>query len=77
MKKIFEKGSGFIWIEMINTEIDWWKHHDGVFIYPAIILSRTGNTKGFKIKFLRWTICISYFFERRNKLKTILDGLSK
>lgn len=70
MKKIIEKGHGFIWINIIKTEISWWKNSvKGFYIYPSLALCRTGNTIGFKILFMKYTIDFSYFF----RLKSIKD----
>jgi len=59
---MIDKGKGFVYIIPLRIEISWWKrNYMGFFIYPAIALCRTGNTRGFKISIGRWTIDISKF----------------
>ena len=61
--KIFDIGKRFIFIIPLNIEICWWKSNNmGVYIYPAIVVQKSGNTKGFKIRFLKYTIDFSYYF---------------
>jgi hypothetical protein len=50
------------YIKIGILEITWWVHTwQGIYLYPAIELFKTGNTRGFKLKFLRYTIDFSWF----------------
>ena len=64
IRKWIDGGKRFIYIRPIRLEIAWWKiSRKGFYIYPAIALCKTGNTKGIQIFFLKYTVDFSYFLK--------------